>query len=135
MSVKFRSDDIDLTACAQRNIPIVGVNERHRAVDGRFVRSKLLSSGLRIYSNRVAPLCDNDFAQPIRTALADLGASVEMFSTVGKIFRDRWDAIVLALRPALEPRVGPDEARHLETMSPQGVTMIQFGGDVGIARP
>jgi hypothetical protein len=120
---EFRSDDIDFTACAQRNIPIVGVNERHPAVDvfsflGPLCAKQLLSCGLPIYGNRVALLCDNDFAQPILTGLVGLGASVETFSSVKDTFRDRWDAIVLALQPAFEHRVGPDEACHLDTWLP-----------------
>jgi hypothetical protein len=132
---EFRSDDIDFTACTQRNIPIVGVNERHPAIDvfsflGPLCVKQLLSCGFPIYGNRIALLCDNDFAQPILTALAGLGGCVEIFSSVKEIFCDRWDAIVVALQPAFEPRVGPGDALHLQTISPPGATIIQFWGDV-----
>jgi len=132
---EFRPNDIDVGACARRNIPIVGVNERHAALDvfsflGSLCAKQLLCCGLPIYGNRIALLCDNDFAEAIRNALVGLGARIEMFSAVGEIFRDGWDAIVVALKPVFEPRIGHPEARHLATVTPAGTIIIQFWGDV-----
>ena len=62
--------------------------------------------------------------------LAGLGASVATFSAVGEIFRDCWDAIVVALQPAFERRIGHCEALHLATVAPPGITVIQFWGDI-----
>jgi hypothetical protein len=132
---EFRSTDIDFAACLRRKIPIVGINERHPTVDvfsflGPLCVKELLCCGLSVYSNRIALLCDNDFAEPIRNGLAGLGASVEMFSAVEEIFRDRWDAIVIALKPAFEPRIGHSEALHLATVTPPGTAVVQFWGDI-----
>lgn len=132
---EFRENDIDLAACAQRNIPIVGVNERHPSVDvfsflGPLCVKQLLSCGFPVYSNRVALLCDNDFAEPIRKGLAGLGASLATFSAVREIFRAPWDAIVVALKPAIEQRIGHCEALYLATVAPPGTTVVQFWGDI-----
>jgi hypothetical protein len=132
---EFRPDDIDFAACVRRNIPIVGVNERYPTIDvfsflGPLCVKQLLGCGFPVYSNRVALLCDNDFAEPMIKGLSGLGASIATFSAVKEMFRDRWDVIVVALQPAFEPRIGHGEASHLATVAPPGTTVIQFWGDI-----
>jgi len=132
---ELRSGDIDLAACLRRRIPIVGINERHPTVDvfsflGPLCAKQLLCCGLAVYSNRIALLCDNDFAKPMANGLGGLGASIEVFSGAEEIFRDRWDAVVIALRPAPALRIGPREASHLATVTPPGTAIVQFWGDL-----
>jgi hypothetical protein len=132
---EFRPKDIDLAACLRRNIPIVGVNERHPSVDvfsflGPLCVKQLLSCGLSVYNNRVALLCDNDFVEPMRKGLSGLGANLATFSAVREIFRDRWDAIVVALQPTFERRIGHCEALHLATVAPPETIVVQFWGDI-----
>jgi hypothetical protein len=132
---EFRSNDIDFAACARRNIPIVGVNERHAAVDvfsflGPLCITLLLRCGFPVYNNRIALLCDNDFSKPLITGLSGLGARIDIFTTVDAVRRDDWDAIVVALQPALEPRIGFREASHLASVSPSETTVVQFWGDL-----
>jgi hypothetical protein len=135
---EFRSEDIDLEACLRRNIPIVGVNERHPAVDvfsflGPLCIRQLQDCGLAVYRNRIALLCDNEFAGPIFKGLSAVGATVTMFSGTGELGRDEWDAVVIALTPGAEPRIGATEARHLAASVPLGATVVQFWGDVNRA--
>src|SRR6202021_122282 len=71
---EFRPQDIDLEACLRRGIPIVGVNERHPAVDvfsflGPLCVKQLHDCGLAVYGDRIALLCDNDFAEPMARGL------------------------------------------------------------------
>jgi hypothetical protein len=132
---ELRPGDIDLAACIRRRIPIVGINERHPAVDvfsflGPLCAKQLLCCGCAVYNNRIALLCDNDFAKPMANGLAGLGASIEVFSAAAQIFRDRWDAIVIALKPAPTPRIGPREASHLATVTPSDSVIVQFWGDI-----
>jgi len=132
---ELRPGDVDLAACKRRSIPIVGINERHPTIDvfsflGPLCAKQLLCCGLAVYSNRIALLCDNDFAEPIGKGLAGLGASIEVFSVADEIFPDIWDAIVIALKPALTPRIGHNEALHFATVAPPGCAVIQFWGDI-----
>lgn len=132
---EFRREDLDIEACARRKIPVVGVNERHPAVDvfsflGPLSIKQLHDCGLAVYGNRIALLCDNDFLGPLRAGLANAGASVGTFKSVAAINRDAWDAIVVALKPAVTPRIAATEAAHLATCAPAGAVVVQFWGDI-----
>ncbi|MFB6416317.1 MULTISPECIES: hypothetical protein [Bradyrhizobium] len=132
---EFRPKDLDMQACLRRGIPIVGVNERHQSVDvfsflGPLCVKQLHDCGLSVYKNRIAVLCDNEFIGSLRSGLACYGASVEVFHDVRAVFRDQWDAIIVALRPTAEPRIGSPEAAHLAACAPAGAIVVQFWGDV-----
>jgi len=114
---------------------VVGVNERHPAVDvfsflGPLCVRQLHDCGLAVYGNRIALLCDNDFAQSIIRGIHGLGATVQTFASVAALSNNDWDAVVVALRPTSEPRVGEAEARHISLATPIGVPLLQFWGDV-----
>lgn len=132
---EFRPKDLDMEACLRRGIPIVGVNERHPAVDvfsflGPLCLKQLHDCGLSVYKNRIAVLCDNDFVGSLRAGLASSGASVDTFDNVQAVYRDEWDAIIVALRPAVQPRIGSPEATHLAACAPAGGVIVQFWGDM-----
>ena len=132
---EFRPEDIDLQACAQRGIPVVGINERHKAVDvfsflGPLCAKQLHDCGLAVYGNRIALVCDNGFAEPIMRGLVGLGANVDVFADVTAVHPDEWDAAVVALLPAGEPRIGLAEAGHLAAVVPPEAVIVQFWGDV-----
>ncbi|MBS3652127.1 hypothetical protein KEU06_26365 [Pseudaminobacter sp. 19-2017] len=132
---EFRANDIDVDACRRRNIPIVGVNERHPAVDvfsflGPLCVKQLHDCGFAGYRNRVALICDNDFGASLAHGLSAVGASIDVFTDAGDLVREEWDAIVIALTPGEEPRVGPSEIHHIANCVPPGAVVIQFWGDV-----
>jgi hypothetical protein len=132
---EFRPEDIEIEACLRRNICVVGVNERHPAVDvfsflGPLCVRQLHDCGLAVYGNRIALLCDNDFAESMLRGLQSAGASVQTFASVAALVREEWDAIVVALRPASGPRIGEAEARHISLAAPAGIPVAQFWGDV-----
>jgi hypothetical protein len=131
---EFRPEDLDIKACSRRGIPVVGVNERHPAIDvfsflGPLSVKQLHDCGLSGYSNRIALLCDNDFIGPLRAGLASVGANAETFENVQAVYPDDWDAIVVALQPTAMPRIGVTEARHLAACAPAGAVVVQFWGD------
>lgn len=132
---EFRPEDLDLQTCLRRGIPIVGVNERHPSVDvfsflGPLCVKQLHDCGLPVYKNRIGLLCDNDFVGSLRAGLASSGASVDTFDSVQAVYRDEWDAIIVALRPAAKPRIGSPEAKHLAACAPAGAIVVQFWGDM-----
>ncbi|WP_246776275.1 hypothetical protein [Bradyrhizobium sp. CCBAU 53351] len=132
---EFRHEDLDIEACARRKIPVVGVNERHPAVDvfsflGPLAVKQLHDCGLAVLGNRIGLLCDNDFLAPVQNGLQRLGANVEAFNSVAAVHPGAWDAFVVALRPADSPRVGQGEAAHLAACAPAGAIVVQFWGDI-----
>ncbi|MBM7481790.1 hypothetical protein ACVWWI_004902 [Bradyrhizobium sp. USDA 3686] len=132
---EFRREDLDIEACARRKIPVVGVNERHPAVDafsflGPLAVKQLHDCGLAVLGNRIGLLCDNDFLVPLRTGLASSGASVTTFDSAAAVHPEGWDAFVVALQPAAAPRIGQAEAAHLAACAPAGAVVVQFWGDV-----
>ncbi len=132
---EIRPGDIDLDTCRRRNIPVVGVNERHPAVDvfsflGPLCVKQLHDCGIAVYGSRLALVCDNEFADWIRRGLSATGASVDLFKQCDEVFPEAWDAIVVAMRPGTAFNVGDAEARHLAAVSPPGAAIVQFWGDV-----
>jgi len=132
---EFRATDIDAVACRRRQIPIVGVNEQNPLIDvfsylGPLCVRLLNDAGFAVYRNRIALLCDNDFAAPMIRGLAGAGASVSHFTGVEALRSDNWDAVVVALKPGSEPRIGLTEARHIASVAGPGTVVAQFWGDV-----
>ena len=132
---EFRAEDIDLVACRQRQIPIVGVNEHHPAVDvfsylGPLCVKLLFDAGIPVYRSRIALLCDNGFAEPMLRGLKGAGANATVFSSVESLPEDCWDAIVVSLQPGETMRVNAQQAALLARVSPPGALVAQFWGDV-----
>ena len=132
---EFRREDLDIEACARRKIPVVGVNERHPAIDvfsflGPLAVKQLHDCGLAVLGSRIGLLCDNDFLAPLHTGLASLGANVKTFDSVAAVHPGAWDAFVVALQPTDAPRVGQGEAAHLAACAPDGAVVVQFWGDI-----
>lgn len=132
---EFRHGDIDVAACQNRRIPIVGVNENHPAVDvfsylGPLCVRLLQDAGLPVYRNHIALLCDNGFAAPMLRGLVGAGASASVFSTVESLSEGSWDAIVVALQPTSTLSVNAKQAGHLARVAPPGALLAQFWGDV-----
>lgn len=132
---EFRPEDIDLAACIQHGVPVVGVNERHATVDvfsflGELCAKELHDCGLAIYGAKLALLCDNDFAEPMRIRLSEMGALVEVFADAAALYADDWDAAVVSMLPAAEPRIGAAEAASLAAALAPEAVVVQFWGDV-----
>lgn len=132
---ELRPGDIDMGCCARRRIPVVGVNERHPAVDvfsflGALCVKQLHDCGVAVCGNRVAILSDNDFAPWIHRGLSGMGAKAEVFTHWNQVFSDAWDAVVLAMQPGTCAGIDAAAARHLSDVSPQGVFIVQFWGDL-----
>jgi hypothetical protein len=131
---EFRSSDIDLAACRRRNIPIVGVNERHKSVDvfsflGPLAVNMLHEAGIAVYSSKIAILSDNDFGNFISHSLAHLGATIGMFVSPETIPIGDWDAVLIALKPGTEDRIDAASAKWIASVAPTAV-VVQMWGDI-----
>jgi hypothetical protein len=131
---EFRPDDIALTACRTRGIPVVGVNERHPAIDvfsflGPLAAALLRDSGVMLPGSRVAVICDNPFGLYILQGLADADSFAWLFPDVSDMFAADWDAVVVALRPSDSMRLDEHDARRLAEFAPEAC-IAQFWGDI-----
>ena len=131
---EFRSDDIDLPTCRRRGIPVVGVNERHPAVDvfsflGPLAIKLLHDAGAAAYGNRIALLCDNPFLPYIERSLTAVGAEVTIGAAVHELISDPADVVLVALQPGDEPVINAEDAALIAERQP-GAFVAQYWGDV-----
>jgi len=132
---EFRSGDVDLAACRRLDIPVAGTNERHPAVDvfsylGVMAVKMLLDAGIAVHGSRVLVWCDNLFRPFLVKGLTLAGAvveSVERLEDGGEALGP--DAILVALRPKVQPVVGSREAAAIGAGYPTAV-VAQFWGDM-----
>ncbi|HEY9828735.1 MAG TPA: hypothetical protein V6D19_25215 [Stenomitos sp.] len=132
---EFRPEDIDLDACRKRCIPIVGVNERHPAVDvfsflGIMAVKLLLDAGVSVYSSQILLLCDNPFSDFIQKGLENVGARVDLYAALSSAPKKQsYDAILVALHPQSEPVLSSLDATLIADYWP-GALVAQYWGDV-----
>lgn len=132
---EFRPEDLDLAACQQHGIPIVGVNERHPAVDvfsflGIMAVKLLLDAGVAVYTSRILLLCDNPFSSFIQQGLINSGANVDLVTSLSEAPLDKaFDAILVALQPQTKPVLSGNDATLVAKYWP-GAVVAQYWGDI-----
>jgi hypothetical protein len=132
---ELRPEDVDLDACRRRGIRVGGTNERHPAVDvfsflGLMAAKLLTDAGVSVYAGRLLLLCDNPFRAFIERGLRAAGAAVEVRAHLSDgPLDERWDALVVALRPCGVPVLTASDIRLLAEVAP-GTVVAQFWGDV-----
>jgi hypothetical protein len=132
---EFRPEDVDIAACRQRSIKIVGVNERHPSVDvfsflGIMAVKQLLDAGIAVYTSNILLLCDNPFRDFIERGLVQAGATVDTVDSLSAAPTDKiYDAILLALQPQTEPVLSGKDARAIAKYYP-GALVAQYWGDM-----
>lgn len=131
---ELRASDIDVEACRERSIRIVGVNERHRTIDvfsylGPLCVRLLQNAGLPVYGTRIALLCDNDFGPDLMSGLVGQGARARVFSDIEHFCGGSWDCVVVALHPKAAPRIDAQAAKRLARLAPNAI-VAQFWGDI-----
>src|SRR5689334_24346762 len=90
----------------------------------------LFDAGVAVYSNRVLVVCDNPFSPYIERGLTGAGASVDVVERLSaKVRGNVYDAILIALRPGRQPRLGIAEVTRIREDSP-GAVVVQFFGDI-----
>lgn len=134
-SWEFRGEDVDLAACRRPGIKVVGVNERHPAVDvfsflGMMAVKLLLDAGIAVYASRILLLCDNPFRAFIETGLVHAGALVEVFENLASAPTDKtYDAILVAMQPRTQTVLSASDAFSISSNWP-GTLVAHFWGDI-----
>ncbi|WGV24087.1 hypothetical protein [Halotia branconii] len=132
---EFRPEDVDLTSCQQRGIPVAGVNERHPGVDvfsflGIMAVKLLLDAGVAVYTSNILLLCDNPFSSFIERGLVNAGANVDTVDSIVAAPTDKtYDAILVALQPRPEPVLSVKDAAMIAKYWP-GALVAQYWGDI-----
>ncbi|WP_378130966.1 hypothetical protein [Chelatococcus sp. GCM10030263] len=131
---EFRPSDIDLAACRHCGVRVAGVNERHPAIDvfsflGPLCAQMLGEAGARPAAGPVAVLCDNAFGPYLEDGLGRAGFEIGRFTKAADLPCRAWNAVVVALRPAAEPRIDAAAARRLAMAAP-AARIVQFWGDI-----
>jgi hypothetical protein len=132
---EFRAEDIDLAACRQRGIKVIGVNERHPAVDvfsflGIMAVKLLLDAGVSVYASNILVLCDNPFRSFIERGLVNAGAEVDVVATLAEAAHNKsYDAIIVALHPQEEPVLTVSDAAMIAKYW-SGALVAQYWGDI-----
>jgi hypothetical protein len=132
---EFRPEDLDLSACQLRNIPVVGVNERHPGVDvfsflGIMAVKLLLDAGISVYTSNILLLCDNPFLPFIEKGLVQAGANVVTVQSLSQANQNtNYDAILVSLQPRNQPVLSTLEANAIAKNFP-GTLVAQYWGDI-----
>jgi hypothetical protein len=131
---EFRPTDVDLACCRDRGIRVVGVNERHPAIDvfsflGPLCARMLSDAGVLSVGGPVAVLCDNDFGPYLFDGLTRSGFNVSLHGGAADLPARGWNAVVVALRPTAAPRIDAEGALRLAKVAP-GARIVQFWGDI-----
>lgn len=74
---EFRSADLDITACQERNIPVIGTNEDYEKIrlfdyDGLLAIKLLLDLGIEVHNNRILIFGGGIVGKSIEKAFAKL---------------------------------------------------------------
>jgi hypothetical protein len=132
---EFRAEDLDLPACLERGIKVVGVNEHHPSVDvfsflGIMAVKLLLDSGVAVHTSDILLLCDNPFCSFIEQGLVNAGARVDTIDSLATAPIDKtYDAILVALQPRTEPVLSAPDATSVAKYWP-GALVAQYWGDI-----
>lgn len=122
-SWEFRENDVDLAACREQGVQVVGTNEHHHDLRifeylGMLALRGLFACQVPVMFCRVLLLSDNLFAEPIAAILRATGAEVEILDSPRsnrtsveplnqQLFHiAHWDAVVVAMTPRDDPVVG-----------------------------
>jgi len=140
---EFRPGDVDVTACQEKNIPVMGTNEAIEDLaifdySGTLAIKMLFEAGLEVRNNHILVISQDKFGKVISSALADCGASVSLSQEAIEVNLariERLDAVLVANYSPKELLVGPHgwvEPSILASKHP-GCIVVQFTGNVDVA--
>jgi len=141
---EFREEDLDLDACMEKGIPVLGTNERDSRLQifrylGAVVQKLLLERDIEIFKSNILLLGSGYFGKEVHDALVANGAEVihlapsanwkEGFAAIEP--QIKWlDAIVIAEHSEKFPLVGGETGIPLEWFACAGTTLIHLCGNL-----
>ncbi len=141
---EFRPNDIDVSACKRRDIPVIGTCETDARVDtfryvGLIALKLLLQSEIEVYQSRILVLGEPPFLNHTRDVLADNGAVVSeiRMTHLDEEMRGRLrdelkntDALVVVDHVSGLPVVGTDGVFMADQLRDAGVVVVHICGSV-----
>lgn len=136
---EYRPEDVDLVACREKDIPVMGTNENYPGLgvfdySGPLAAKMLFEAGLEVKGNNILVASKDDFGDVICNYLRNCGAKVWRVERPSQSVieeEQRIDALLVACLSTDEKIVAEggwikpsDLAAHPECM------VIQFAGDV-----
>lgn len=139
---EFRPGDLDLEACQQRSIPVLGTNEDYPGLEvfaysGLLCQKMLFDAGIELHKSKVLVVGGDKFGRVIRQSLARLGVEVHLISSLSEPPAERLaaaDAVVVADYTRAGMIIGPDgdvASEDFARMAPTA-TVIQFAGRIDV---
>lgn len=137
---EYRPDDVDIEACHERNIPVMGTNESYRDLAifeycGPLATKILFNSGIEIRGSIIFIVSQDRFGDVISSYLKKCGAYVRCIQPYEKLefsHDHRVDALLIASWINNDLLVGPGawiDSNTLALFHPE-CTVIQFVGNV-----
>ena len=127
--------DVDLAELQARGISAAGTNERHPNVDvfsylGLMAIKLLLEAGIPPFKSRIAILCDNPFAEYLRSGLERVGAIVSLGPDLASIRSGpEPDAVLVAQLPCWGSVISAENSVWVSQHWPS-TAVVQFWGDL-----
>ena len=138
---EYRKEDLDLSLCHERGIPVLGTNEHHPALDtfgylGEIAIKLLHELDVEVFKSRITILGGGEFAVRVAETLNAAGAETDMltFATFasGELVLAAADALVVVEhhdRRELIGERGPITAPWLKEINP-GLVIAHICGGV-----
>jgi hypothetical protein len=146
---EYRHEDLDLEACKERGIAVLGTNERYPGVEvlsylGPVAVRLVLEAGVEVFRSRIIVLGSGVFAAVASGALRALGAEVDEFPVTEEGAFDHQraarvlrlaDVLLVAEHVCRRPLLGRGcrlSATHLAELNP-GLIVVHIAGDINQA--
>ncbi len=142
---EFREEDLDIKACRENEILVLGTNEKHPSVDvlsyvGAIAIKLVLEAGVEVYKSKIVVLGSGDFANDSQRLLTSAGANVFVIPVSKKGFdteklkKQLKDADVLLIaehicRLELIGRGARVQGKDIKSINP-GVVIVHISGNV-----
>jgi len=137
---EYRPEDVDLTACRARNIPVMGTCEHHAGLNifdfcGPLAAKMLFEARIEVKGSHIVVVSGDKFGDVISAYLQGCGACVQHVCRAAQLDLQRagrLDALLVARYATDEVIVGPGgwaEPAALEACHPE-CTVVQFAGSV-----
>jgi hypothetical protein len=137
---EYRREDVDLTACKEKNIPVMGTHENYNGLDvfdacGPLAAKMLFEIGLEVKDNNIIVISRDNFGDLLFKYLSKCEARVKL---VGDNFRfhledkDRIDALVIACYTTEDLIVGKGgwiDPSELALLHPE-CSILQIVGEI-----
>lgn len=139
---EYRAGDIDLDACREKKIPVIGTNEDFPGLEvftysGWLALKMLFEAGIEIHKSRILLVSSDKFGAVINDRLACAGANVRFVKDLCGDAEDLFsgvDVLITADYTRSAPLIGPDGDLSVEVVAEKapGISIVQFAGPLDV---